>query len=240
MYTYAYAHFDTCESSFRRRIAMRADVDTAYQYPIDGVGLVRTEHMFWGEPRIKYLRELILATSVVEREAACAKLLPHQQGDFEGIFRALLTARAKWDAFRATAARADNAAAAAHGCPTAARDGAVDSPAAAAAAPYRLIPVTVRTLDPPLHEYLPLEPEGQAAVASDLHISVERVASLVSSMRNMNPLIGFRGCRVGITHPEIVAMQVSIAHAYECACAMCVRVMQSISPPMHVHEYMRQ
>jgi pyruvate,orthophosphate dikinase len=132
----------------------------AVAFGAEGVGLCRTEHMFFGEGKIGPMREMILAETPDERRAALARLLPLQRADFEGIFREM--------------------------------NGR---------------PVTVRTLDPPLHEFLPHDEPGQREVASALGIPFERVRERVAALHEFNPMLGFRGCRLGILHPEITEMQ---------------------------------
>ena len=149
-----------------RRLRVRANADqpdqcaNAVAFGAEGVGLCRTEHMFFGEGKIGPMRETILAETIEERRAALAKLLPLQRDDFEGIFR-VMQGR----------------------------------------------PVTVRTLDPPLHEFLPHDEEGQREVAAALGIPFERVRERVEALHEFNPMLGFRGCRLGIIHPEITEMQ---------------------------------
>ncbi len=149
-----------------RRLRVRANADQADQcanaiaFGAEGVGLCRTEHMFFGEGKIEPMREMILAESVAERRAALAKLLPLQRADFEGIFR-VMQGR----------------------------------------------PVTVRTLDPPLHEFLPHDEAGQREVAAGLRVPFERVRERVQALHEFNPMLGFRGCRLGLVHPEITEMQ---------------------------------
>jgi pyruvate,orthophosphate dikinase len=150
-----------------RRLGVRANADqpdqcaNAIAFGAEGVGLCRTEHMFFGEGKIGPMRETILAETEEERRAALAKLLPLQRADFEGIFRVM-------------AGR----------------------------------PVTIRTLDPPLHEFLPHDEAGQREVASALGVPLERVRARVNALHELNPMLGFRGCRLGIIHPEITEMQV--------------------------------
>jgi pyruvate,orthophosphate dikinase len=150
-----------------RRLGMRANADqpdqcaNAVAFGAEGVGLCRTEHMFFGEGKIGPMRETILAGTPEERRAALAKLLPLQRADFEGIFR-VMNGR----------------------------------------------PVTIRTLDPPLHEFLPHDEAGQREVAAALGISFERVRERVEALHEFNPMLGFRGCRLGIVYPEITEMQV--------------------------------
>jgi pyruvate,orthophosphate dikinase len=150
-----------------RRLRIRANADqpdqgaNAVAFGAEGIGLCRTEHMFFGEGKIGPMRETILAATVEERRAALAKLLPLQRDDFEGIFRAM-------------AGR----------------------------------PVTIRTLNPPLHEFLPHDEAGQREIAESLGVPLERVRERVASLHEFNPMLGFRGCRLGIMFPEITEMQV--------------------------------
>jgi pyruvate, orthophosphate dikinase len=125
-----------------------------------GIGLCRTEHMFFSGQRIKAVREMILADTVEDRKAALAKLLPMQRADFKGIFKEM--------------------------------DG---------------LPVTVRTLDPPLHEFLPHEEEHVVEMAQELGASVEKVRAKIRTLTEANPMLGHRGCRLGIVYPEITEMQ---------------------------------
>jgi len=149
-----------------RRLGVRTNADqpdqcaNALAFGAEGVGLCRTEHMFFGEGKIGPMREMILAESVAERRAALAKLLPLQRADFEGIFRVM-------------AGR----------------------------------PVTIRTIDPPLHEFLPHDEAGQRQLAAEMGISAERVRARVAALHEFNPMLGFRGCRLGIIFPEITEMQ---------------------------------
>jgi len=149
-----------------RRLGVRANADqpdqgaNALAFGAEGVGLCRTEHMFFGEGKIGPMRETILAGTTEERRAALAKLLPLQRADFAGLFRAM--------------------------------NGR---------------PVTIRTLDPPLHEFLPHDEAGQREVAAALGIPFERVRERVEALHEFNPMLGFRGCRLGIIHPEITEMQ---------------------------------
>ena len=136
------------------------DAQIARNFGAKGIGLTRTEHMFFEGDRIKAMREMILADDVAGREKALAKLLPMQRSDFEGIFEAM-------DGFG----------------------------------------VTIRLLDPPLHEFVPHEEENQKIMAKELGISVEAVKQKVDSLHEFNPMLGHRGCRLGITYPEITVMQ---------------------------------
>jgi pyruvate,orthophosphate dikinase len=148
------------------RLSVRTNADTPEQARIAvafgavGIGLTRTEHMFFEGDRIDAMREMILADSLAEREAALAKLLPYQRADFFGIFKAL--------------------------------------------AGY---PATIRFLDPPLHEFLPNSKESQLDLAKKMGIPAEKITQRVNELHEFNPMLGFRGCRLGIKYPEITAMQ---------------------------------
>jgi pyruvate,orthophosphate dikinase len=148
------------------RMSVRTNADTPEQtsqaiaFGAVGIGLCRTEHMFFEGDRIDAMREMILAETLEARRAALAKLLPYQRDDFAGIFRAL-----------------------------------------------KGYPATIRFLDPPLHEFLPHAPEQQADLAKKIGVPVERIKSRVEQLHEFNPMLGLRGCRLGITHPEISEMQ---------------------------------
>ena len=150
-----------------RRLGVRANADTpgdartAVLFGAEGIGLCRTEHMFFEERRILAVREMILSETVEGRRAALAKILPMQREDFVGIFREMEDR-----------------------------------------------PVTIRLLDPPLHEFLPNDEKSIAAVAAELRVSSEKVADRVRGLHEANPMLGHRGCRLGITHPEIYETQV--------------------------------
>jgi pyruvate,orthophosphate dikinase len=149
-----------------RTLKIRTNADqpdqsrNAVAFGAEGIGLCRTEHMFFGEGKIGPMREMILADTLEERKAALAKLLPLQRRDFAGIFEVM-------------AGR----------------------------------PVTIRTIDPPLHEFLPHEEKGQREIAADMGIPFEKVRERVESLHEFNPMLGFRGCRLGIIYPEITEMQ---------------------------------
>ncbi|MBI9061731.1 MAG: pyruvate, phosphate dikinase [Marinilabiliaceae bacterium] len=147
------------------------DAQVAYEFGAQGIGLCRTEHMFFEGDRIKTVREMILANDLAGRKDALAKLLPMQREDFEGILEAM-------NGFG----------------------------------------VTIRLLDPPLHEFTPNEPEAQAEMAKELGISVEEVKAKVDSLHEFNPMLGHRGCRLGITYPEITEMQARAI--IEAACSL--------------------
>jgi len=160
-----------------RRLGVRTNADTprdaatAVRFGAEGIGLCRTEHMFFEGERIVAMREMILARDEAGRRAALEKLLPMQRDDFEGIFRAM-------------AGR----------------------------------PVTIRLLDPPLHEFLPHDPEGQREIAQALQISPAEIKAKVDSLHEFNPMLGHRGCRLGISYPEISEMQARAI--IEAACAV--------------------
>ena len=136
------------------------DAKVAVKFGAQGIGLTRTEHMFFDVDRIKAMREMILADTVKGRKEALNELLPMQREDFEGIFEAMAG-----------------------------------------------LPVTVRLLDPPLHEFVPHQLATQRDLAEDMHISLEAVKSKVAELEEFNPMLGHRGCRLGITYPEITEMQ---------------------------------
>ncbi|MCK5277058.1 MAG: pyruvate, phosphate dikinase, partial [Cyclobacteriaceae bacterium] len=149
-----------------RHINVRTNADTphdaevARNFGAEGIGLCRTEHMFFEGDRIKAIREMILADDEAGRRKALAKLLPYQKDDFYGIFKAMHD-----------------------------------------------LPVTVRTLDPPLHEFLPHDDDNQQIMADEMGITLEEVKAKVDSLHEFNPMLGHRGCRLGITYPEITEMQ---------------------------------
>ncbi len=149
-----------------RTMKVRTNADTptdarqAREFGAEGIGLCRTEHMFFEPDRIAAIREMIVSKTVEQREAALAKLLPMQRGDFEGIYEAM--------------------------------EG---------------YPVTVRLLDPPLHEFLPTDEDDIKALAADMGITVDELKTVISSLHEFNPMMGHRGCRLDVTYPEIGAMQ---------------------------------
>ena len=149
-----------------RRLKVRTNADTphdaakARELGAQGIGLCRTEHMFFEGNRIDAIREMICSDTVEEREAALAKLLPMQQGDFEGIYEAM------------------------EGCP-----------------------VTIRFLDPPLHEFVPTEEADIEKLAKTQGKTVEQIKNIIASLHEFNPMMGHRGCRLAVTFPEIAAMQ---------------------------------
>ena len=149
-----------------RKLKVRTNADTphdaqvARKFGAEGIGLCRTEHMFFDPMRIKHMREMILAETEEARRAALAKLLPYQREDFKGLFMAL--------------------------------DG---------------LHVTIRLLDPPLHEFLPTKEPEQREIAKELGITLEAVQARVHQLHEANPMLGLRGCRLGLTYPEITEMQ---------------------------------
>ena len=149
-----------------RRLQVRTNADTpqdaakARELGAEGIGLCRTDHMFFDGDRIAAIREMICSDTVEEREAALAKLLPMQQSDFEGIYEAM------------------------EGCP-----------------------VTIRFLDPPLHEFVPTEEADIALLAKAQGKTVEQIKAIIASLHEFNPMMGHRGCRLAVTFPEIAAMQ---------------------------------
>jgi pyruvate,orthophosphate dikinase len=149
-----------------RKMDVRTNADTPDQVAIAtafgarGIGLTRTEHMFFEGDRIDAMREMILAESLAERKAALAKLLPYQRQDFVGIFREL-----------------------------------------------KGLPATIRTLDPPLHEFLPQTTSQQADLAQKLGVPQEKIRRRVEELHEFNPMLGHRGCRLGISYPEVTEMQ---------------------------------
>ena len=136
------------------------DAQVAREFGAKGIGLCRTEHMFFEGDRIKAMREMILADDEQGRRKALKKLLPIQRNDFEGILEAM-----------------------------------------------KELPVTIRLLDPPLHEFVPHEDKNQKEMADEIGISVEKIKAKVDSLAEFNPMLGHRGCRLGITYPEITEMQ---------------------------------
>ncbi len=137
-----------------------ADARQARAFGAEGIGLCRTEHMFFETDRIAAIREMIVSKTVEQREAALAKLLPMQRGDFEGIYEAM-------EGF----------------------------------------PVTIRLLDPPLHEFLPTDEDDIVALAAEMNLDLAELKEIISSLHEFNPMMGHRGCRLDVTYPEIGAMQ---------------------------------
>ena len=136
------------------------DAETALHFGAEGVGLCRTEHMFFDEDRIAAMREMIVSKTVDQRKAALAKLLPMQRADFAGIYKAM-----------------------------------------------KGLPVTIRFLDPPLHEFLPTAEEDIRALANEMVIPYDELVNTIESLHEFNPMMGHRGCRLAVTYPEIAEMQ---------------------------------
>ena len=151
-----------------RKLVIRTNADTpmdaatALEFGAEGIGLCRTEHMFFGENRITAMREMILAEDESARRTALKKLLPFQRRDFEGIFSTM-----------------------------------------------RGLPVTIRLLDPPLHEFLPEEEKLQRQLARTMKVSINRLIHRVNQLHEVNPMLGHRGCRLTVTYPEILEMQIT-------------------------------
>ena len=149
-----------------RKLKVRTNADNprdaaqAVRFGAEGIGLCRTEHMFFDGDRIKAVREMILSNTAEERKAALAKLRPYQQGDFEALSKVL-------------AGR----------------------------------PMTIRYLDPPLHEFLPTKEEEIVELAEEMNVSVDEVKETISALHEFNPMMGHRGCRLAVTYPEIAEMQ---------------------------------
>ncbi len=149
-----------------RKLRVRTNADTprdtaqAVAFGAEGIGLCRTEHMFFEASRIKAMREMIVAKTVEARKEALAKILPYQQSDFEQMYRELQGR-----------------------------------------------PMTVRYLDPPLHEFLPTKEEDIEEIADELNIAVEELKDVIASLHEFNPMMGHRGCRLAVTYPEIAEMQ---------------------------------
>jgi pyruvate,orthophosphate dikinase len=149
-----------------RRLGIRTNADRpedaaqARRFGAEGIGLCRTEHMFFGEERIRAMREMILADTAAARAQALEKLLPYQRSDFKGIFQAM--------------------------------EG---------------LPVTVRLVDPPLHEFVPHEDEQIRELAESLSVDEHAVRARVAQLEELNPMLGHRGCRLGISYPEVTRMQ---------------------------------
>ena len=158
------ALMDLCDKYTKLEVRTNADTphdaEVARAFGAKGIGLTRTEHMFFDGQKIIAMREMILADTVEGREKALAKLLPYQKADFYGILKAM--------------------------------DG---------------LPVNIRLLDPPLHEFVPHDAAGQATMAKEMGVTVEEINKRVNSLAENNPMLGHRGCRLGITFPEITAMQ---------------------------------
>jgi len=160
-----------------RTLGVRTNADTpndakiSVEFGAEGIGLCRTEHMFFQEDRIKAVREMILAEDIVGRKKALDKLLPMQKSDFIGIFKAM-----------------------------------------------NGMPVTIRLLDPPLHEFLPQAKEDIKELAKEMNVTEEKIQEKIIALHEMNPMLGHRGCRLAITYPEIAEMQVKAI--FEAGCEL--------------------
>ncbi len=178
-----------------RKLKVRANADTpndaamARGFGAEGIGLCRTEHMFFEGDRIRAMRQMILSDTVEGRKKALAKLLPMQKGDFIGIFRAM-----------------------------------------------KGLPVTIRLLDPPLHEFLPHTDAELKQLAKEMGVSFKQLSAKNKSLHEFNPMLGHRGCRLGITYPEIYEMQVKAI--MEAACELAkekIKVVPEIMIPLVGH-----
>ncbi len=177
--SYTYQLFDQVMqwADKHRKLGVRTNADTpeqaanAVKLGAEGIGLTRTEHMFFEGDRINYMRQMILATDETERRAALRKLLPFQRKDFTGLFKAMGER-----------------------------------------------PVTVRLLDPPLHEFLPHDESSKRELANALGVSVDVISNRVHALHEANPMLGHRGCRLGISYPEITEMQARAIFEAAAAC----------------------
>lgn len=174
-----------------RKLKVRTNADTpndsrvAREFGAEGIGLCRTEHMFFEADRIMAVREMILAEDLEGRKKALAKILPMQKGDFLGIFREM-----------------------------------------------KGLPVTIRLLDPPLHEFLPQEEKDIEAISKSLSVSSQQLHHKIESLHEFNPMLGHRGCRLGLTYPEIYDMQVQAI--MEAACELVKNEGYSIVPEIMI------
>ncbi|MDD5148762.1 MAG: PEP-utilizing enzyme, partial [Candidatus ainarchaeum sp.] len=162
-----------------KRLKIKTNADTpkdaqvAKNFGAEGIGLCRTEHMFFEGERIKSMRKMIVAETLPEREKALADLLPYQKEDFKGLFKIMES-----------------------------------------------LPVIIRFLDPPLHEFLPKEEKDIKEISGELGISPEKLKNIIDSLHEFNPMLGFRGCRLGVKYPEITSMQ---AKAVFLAALECIK-----------------
>jgi pyruvate,orthophosphate dikinase len=176
------------EKGFRVRTNadLPRDAKVAREFGAEGIGLTRTEHMFFEEGRLEIFQEMIVAEDVEARKKALKKLLPLQKGDFKGIFKAM--------------------------------DG---------------LPVTIRLLDPPLHEFVPKTPQDTKALADKIGVPVKKLQAKIDSLHELNPMLGHRGCRLGVTYPEIYDMQVQAIAEAACEVAKAgVKVLPEIMIPL--------
>ena len=160
------------------------DSQVALDFGAEGIGLCRTEHMFFEDDRISAVRQMIFSSDKASREAALAKLLPYQKGDFKGIFETM-----------------------------------------------KGLPVTIRLLDPPLHEFVPHDEETIKKLASEMGLTLETLKARIEGLAEMNPMLGHRGCRLGVTYPEIYAMQ---ARAIFEAAAELTKAGQKVLPEVMI------
>lgn len=173
-----------------RALGIRTNADTphdanvAREFGAEGIGLCRTEHMFFEGDRIKAVRQMILAKDQEGREKALALLLPYQKNDFVAIFKEM-----------------------------------------------QGLPVTIRLLDPPLHEFLPTEPQQIKELAEEMGVSLDELNETIESLKELNPMLGHRGCRLGVTYPEIYAMQ---ARAIFEAAAELTKAGQKVVPEVMI------
>jgi len=175
-----------------RTLKVRTNADTphdsevARNFGAEGIGLTRTEHMFFDPQRIHHMREMILASDIESRKTALSKLLPYQREDFVGIFTAM-----------------------------------------------KGLPVTIRLLDPPLHEFLPHNEKDQAELARSLNLSLDQVKNRVEKLHEANPMLGHRGDRLAVTYPEILEMQVRAIIEAACECKkQKIQVLPEIMIPL--------
>lgn len=200
MYKYFYKLMQWADKKRTLKIRTNADqpdqAAVAAAFGAEGIGLCRTEHMFFGEKKIDAMREMIVAKDSVGRKKALAKLLPYQREDFKGIFEVMNTR-----------------------------------------------PVTIRTLDPPLHEFLPHDPKEVEKLAGIIGLSAQEVENKIESLKEMNPMLGHRGCRLGIVYPEITETQVRAI--FEAACDVSEKKIKAVPEIMiplvgHVNELKSQ
>jgi pyruvate,orthophosphate dikinase len=185
-----FAELMTMADSFRKlKVRTNADIPrdaiVAKRFGAEGIGLCRTEHMFFEGDRIKAMREMIVAKDLEGRKKALAKLLPYQKSDFRGLFLEMAG-----------------------------------------------LPVTIRLLDPPLHEFLPQKEEDIKSIAKEVGITVEQLKQKIESLHELNPMLGHRGCRLGIAFPEITQMQVRAI--MEAACELNVEKKMKIVPEIMI------
>lgn len=181
-----------------RKIGVRTNADTPHDSKVargfgaEGIGLCRTEHMFFDVDRIKAVREMILADDEAGRRKALDKILPYQKKDFKEIFKAM-----------------------------------------------KDLPVTIRLLDPPLHEFLPYEESQIKELAHEMKVTEEKLRNRIKYLHEINPMLGFRGCRLGVIYPEISEMQVRAIMEAACECTKeNIKVSPEIMIPLvgHVNE----